>query len=583
MSGGQAGGCGCGSGQGGQQPGCGCGRASATGVALDGTFTRPVFFDGQLLTSDDLQALVAYTRGKNRLHNRYLVGSGVVCGLEVVCSRAAPGSVVVRSGYALDCCGNDIVVACDQQVDLMGLIAGLSGDGCADPCPPPATDTGQQAGPRPRRYELVVEYAETPGDLVAPYASGNESSRACEPTRWNEGYRFALRCPDGRCDKPSGLIRALSCCADAECHLEQLERAAEVARKLAGEPELDDKAPSRTEVDEAAEKLRTAPQLSHAVTLASLGARLAAAGEATEAGRAFGEVRDMLARVRAAALGDPLSSAQVDALDQETESLASRLAERPRTRADRLLAGGVAYGAPVSDTVRSLVTEGRDWALCWLEQRPATHCRAAECLSGVSVPADGDDRQLYQAVQTVTRAVRQILIDCVCAAVNPPCTPSEDIAVVLAEVTVDGCEVTDICNLARRYPLTGTALGYWLPVDWLLCEAERICCEQAVESKVLTGVRGMLHALCENDKRSLPGFMTAAVSVGQEVSGASEDSPEPGEPAVPEKEPPSPGEQRLLKMLNSQVQSLQAKVRKLENAEQTRTEKQAQTAEEQHG
>jgi hypothetical protein len=553
-------------------------------VALDGTFTRPVFFDGQLLTSDDLQALVAYTRGKHRLHNRYLVGSGVVCGLEVVCSRAAQGSVVVRSGYALDCCGNDIVVACDQQVDLMGLVAVLSGDGCADPCPPPATDAGQQARPRPRRYELVVEYTETPGDLVAPYASGNESGGACEPTRLNEGYRFALRCPDGRCDKPSGLIGALACCADVECHLEQLERAAEVARQLADEPASDTKPPSRAEVDEAVEKLRAAPQLSHAVTLASMGARLAAAGEAAEAGKALGEVREMLAKVRAAAHGDPLSSAQVNALDQETESLASRLAEPPRTRADRLLAGGIAYGAPVSDTVRSLVTEARDWALCWLEQRPATHCRAAECLDAISVPVDGDDRQLYQAAQKVTKEVRQILIDCVCAAVNPPCAPCEDIAVVLAEVTIDGCEVTDICNLARRYPLTGTALGYWLPVDWLLCEAERICCGQGVESKVLTDVRGMLRALGENDKRSLPGFMAAAASVGQEVSGATKGSREPGEPAVPGEEPLTPGGQRLLKMLNSEMQSLRARVRKLENAEQARAEKQTQAAEEQqHG
>jgi hypothetical protein len=551
-------------------------------VALDGTFTRPVFFDGQLLTSDDLQALVAYTRGKDRLHNRYLVGSGVVCGLQVVCSRAAQGSVVVRSGYALDCCGNDIVVPCDQQVDLMSLVAGLSGDGCPDPCPPPAADAGKQARPRPRRYELVVEYTETPGDLVAPYASGNESSRACEATRCNEGYRFALRCPGERCGKPSGLIGALACCADAERRLEGVERAAQVARRLAGEPEPDVKAPNDSEVEVAIKNLRAAPHVSHAVTLASMGARLAAAGDAAEAGRALGEVRENLGRVRVAAEGDPLSSAQVNALDQETESLATRLAEPARTRADRLLAAGVAYSAQVSDTVRSLVTEARDWALCWLEQHPATHCQTAECL--VSMPADGNDRQLYQAAQTVIGAIRQILLDCVCAAINPPCTPCEDTAVVLADVTIDGCEVTDICNLARRYPLTGTALGYWLPVDWLLCEAEQICCGQAAESKMLSHVRGVLHALGENDKRSLPGIVTAAASVAQ-VRAAADVSREPAEPspepAVQEKEPLDPGEHRLLTMLNSQVQSLQAKVRKLEKAEQARAGQQAPAAEEQ--
>jgi hypothetical protein len=196
------------------------------------------------------------------------------------------------------------------------------------------------------------------------------------------------------------------------------------------------------------------------------------------------------------------------------------------------------------------------------------------------MPADGNDRQLYKAAQTVIGAIRQILLDCVCAAINPPCTPCEDTAVVLADVTIDGCEVTDICNLARRYPLTGTALGYWLPVDWLLCEAEQICCGKPTESKMFSHVRGVLHALGENDKRSLPGIVSAAAGIAQ-VRAAADVSREPPEPAVQEKEPLDPRERRLLTMLNSQVQSLQAKVRKLEKAEQARAEQQAPAAEEQ--
>jgi hypothetical protein len=38
---------------------------------------QPKFFSGQLLTTVDLE-------GKNKQHNRYLHGSGVVCGLWVV-------------------------------------------------------------------------------------------------------------------------------------------------------------------------------------------------------------------------------------------------------------------------------------------------------------------------------------------------------------------------------------------------------------------------------------------------------------------------------------------------------------------
>src|SRR5690242_1272175 len=53
---------------------------------------RPRFFAGQLLTEDDLNRLDDYVVAKNRLHNRYLVGWGVACGLEVVCSVCDPAN-----------------------------------------------------------------------------------------------------------------------------------------------------------------------------------------------------------------------------------------------------------------------------------------------------------------------------------------------------------------------------------------------------------------------------------------------------------------------------------------------------------
>jgi hypothetical protein len=74
-----------------------------------------------ILGHDDLNRLDRYIREKNRLHNRYLLGSGVVAGLEVVCN-ACEGSVTVRSGYALSPCGEDIVVPCDEDVKVCDLI-----------------------------------------------------------------------------------------------------------------------------------------------------------------------------------------------------------------------------------------------------------------------------------------------------------------------------------------------------------------------------------------------------------------------------------------------------------------------------
>lgn len=82
---------------------------------------RPRFFAGQLLTEEDLNRLDHYIIEKNKLHNRYLHGWGVVCGLEVVCN-SCPGFVTVRNGYALSPCGEDIVVCREEPVNVCELI-----------------------------------------------------------------------------------------------------------------------------------------------------------------------------------------------------------------------------------------------------------------------------------------------------------------------------------------------------------------------------------------------------------------------------------------------------------------------------
>src|SRR5713101_1511831 len=82
---------------------------------------RPRFFAGQLLTDDDLSLLNNYIVEKNKLHNRYLHGWGVVCGMEVVCSPCN-NLVTVKSGYALSPCGEDIIVCQDTPVDICTLV-----------------------------------------------------------------------------------------------------------------------------------------------------------------------------------------------------------------------------------------------------------------------------------------------------------------------------------------------------------------------------------------------------------------------------------------------------------------------------
>ena len=86
---------------------------------------RPRFYAGQQLTADDLNRLENYVVAKNKLHNRYLNGWGVVCGLEVICSPCGD-TVRVKPGYALSPCGNDIIVCNDSTVAICSLIQACS-------------------------------------------------------------------------------------------------------------------------------------------------------------------------------------------------------------------------------------------------------------------------------------------------------------------------------------------------------------------------------------------------------------------------------------------------------------------------
>jgi hypothetical protein len=71
---------------------------------------RPNFFEGQLLTAEDLAAEQDYHREQHYRHNRLMLGSGVVRGLSVsVGSGAATSAVVsVRPGVAIDTLGREL-------------------------------------------------------------------------------------------------------------------------------------------------------------------------------------------------------------------------------------------------------------------------------------------------------------------------------------------------------------------------------------------------------------------------------------------------------------------------------------------
>ena len=270
-AGSKSGGCGCNGGA--QALMCACGNVGCTTCSNQG-FVRPRFFAGQLLTEEDLQKLVEYVVSKNRLHNQRLWGDGVVCGLEVACNPCGGGTVTVRPGYALDCCGNDLVLACPQQLDINAMVRDLKRSlrgvpDCGEPCPPPKKDPkpvkhhldaegvpivricptcGKQNSvvidfcsscgadlvgvpftqisvsdskevliDTTRHYCLYIRYCENETDPVSPYATDEGCNyQSCQATRVSEGVSFELRCNES-CEQQSDLRdRLCECIGDLD-------------------------------------------------------------------------------------------------------------------------------------------------------------------------------------------------------------------------------------------------------------------------------------------------------------------------------------------------------------------------------
>lgn len=155
-------------------------------------FVRPRYFCGQLLTDQDLDAAQRYVIEKNKLHNRYLVGTGVACGLAVRCDPC-DGVVTVEPGYAIDCCGNDIVVCDPQRFDVMQYLKDCFRDdepGCEGKIitPPPSS-----CDDLPKVYCLIISYNEIhTRPMTAMTRRNGCATTGCEPSRTNEVFRFDL-------------------------------------------------------------------------------------------------------------------------------------------------------------------------------------------------------------------------------------------------------------------------------------------------------------------------------------------------------------------------------------------------------
>jgi len=174
------------------------GQSCGSGCGLIAT-ERNRYYTGKYMAARDFQDEQSYHRSKAMLHNRALHGWGIVCGLEVehhpdhrnhLDTECARGWVVVHPGFALDCCGRELVVHEDLYFEL--------------PLPEPKHDKYHQDEPEtawqqvkerravlPSPFLLGLEYHETLKEFVpALYADEACEAASTEANRVVEGVRL---------------------------------------------------------------------------------------------------------------------------------------------------------------------------------------------------------------------------------------------------------------------------------------------------------------------------------------------------------------------------------------------------------
>jgi hypothetical protein len=202
--------------------GCGCGckdHPPQTGCCKLTCFERPTYFCGQLLSDADLTLEENYFREKNKLYHRTIDGYGVVCGLRMKCDGCCDGHITIGDGYAIDCCGNDLVVCEPKSFDVIGELRKKKWllETPEEPCGKKKHDERYEPHEKYEKHEknegyekgehheheddclhrqcfyIGICYAEEPCNYVTPYTTDcSPGPGPCQPTRIRECVRFEV-------------------------------------------------------------------------------------------------------------------------------------------------------------------------------------------------------------------------------------------------------------------------------------------------------------------------------------------------------------------------------------------------------
>jgi hypothetical protein len=419
---------------------------------------RPRFFPGQLLTDEDLNRLERYIIEKNRLHARYLHGWGVACGLEVACDPCSTSNVVVRTGYALSPCGDDIIVCKDHSVNVCELI-----DQCRPQtevvCDPPYTRPPRECRDGVEKWVLAICYDERPTRGITAL-TGSTDSACCSPCACGGS---------GSCGCKTGSTSASTSKAKKpykpQCEPTQIcEGYRFKAYRLPKETKV--QLPDR--ITAGNKDLLFAWMYANRAKFGPMIERLlCCVTAALELRESFGQGKYPTGREAADAYRDYLEALRGFATDFALHHCAFVDKLVADTQATRVEIEGLRNVKELTEAHRTLFVTGM--------------------------------RQL-------DRSLFDLIAECFCSALLPACPePAPDNCVPLAVLTVRtrDCHVVDICNWeARKLLISWRTIGYWL--SWLPWQR----------------LRGWIVKLCCAEGREQSIFWLLVVAVGISLSGA---------------------------------------------------------------
>lgn len=140
---------------------------------------RNHFFYGKLMDTAQFEKDQRYFNHKRTLINRLVLGSGVVCGLDVIPDPDAENRILIQPGFAIDGRGCEIIVVealsinPHQLTDDQGVAVG-------DPI---ASGT----------VEICLAYNEVETDLVPVLVPECDRNENCAPSTFREGFHILIR------------------------------------------------------------------------------------------------------------------------------------------------------------------------------------------------------------------------------------------------------------------------------------------------------------------------------------------------------------------------------------------------------